>query len=213
MYVCKCARCLLVLHHVPQVELLGPDNAQLAAGAPLVPGTQYTAELLDPLPPPLHLRPPRHHAFVVGNSHYRHMEELPQCTNDACGMHSLLTKGGYIVTLLLDATLDAYTRAFAAFVRTLAEGDTVVVFFSGHGMQVGYDGYLVPVDGQDSEAGMTCEHACVRVCVYANAGGIGGAKYSPAIHDRSSTSMFGHTYLPPSTWGRVVWELKGEGAR
>ncbi len=172
MYVRVRAACCCFI--VPQVELLGPDDAQLAAGAPLVPGTQYKAELLDPLPPPLHLRPPRHHAFVVGNSHYRHMDELPQCTNDACGMFGLLTKGGYIVTLLLDATLDAYTRAFAAFVRTLAEGDTVVVFFSGHGMQVGCDGYLVPVDGQDSEPGMACEHACVRVCVHAIVGGVGG---------------------------------------
>jgi hypothetical protein len=111
------------------------------------------------------LLPSRHHALVVGNNAYTHLEPLEQCVNDAHDMAHLLSRKGYGVTLLTNATKAQLRAGLARLVTALTPGAVVVVFFSGHGVERGGENYLVPVDGEPEAPG-TCGCACGCVCVW-----------------------------------------------
>lgn len=94
------------------------------------------------------LRETRKAALVIGNgSGYRHWSKLAKTEQDACSMAIALKALGYEVQLLLNATGEAMERAIRGFVARLkldrADG---LFYFSGHGLQRGDNGYLMPVD-------------------------------------------------------------------
>ncbi len=76
----------------------------------------------------------------------------------------LLTRKGYGVTLLTNATKAQLRAGLARLVTALTPGAVVVVFFSGHGVERGGENYLVPVGGEPEAPG-TCGCACGCVCV------------------------------------------------
>jgi formylglycine-generating enzyme required for sulfatase activity len=61
-------------------------------------------------------------------------------------MAGALRKAGYQVTLTRDRDLKTLKDELRAFRRQVAGGDEVVLFYSGHGVQLGGDNYLLPVD-------------------------------------------------------------------
>lgn len=94
------------------------------------------------------LRETRKAALVIGNgSGYRHWSKLAKTEQDACSMAIALKALGYEVQLLLNATGEAMERAIRGFVAWLkldkADG---LFYFTGHGLQRGDNGYLMPVD-------------------------------------------------------------------
>lgn len=113
-------------------------------------------------------RAARRVALVVGIDQYKSpdIRSLSCAVKDAVAMESALKKAGKFdaVTVLTDkdATHDAVRKAFARLVETTRPGDTVLVFWSGHGGRCenadgtesdGFDEFLVPHDGGlDSEA-------------------------------------------------------------
>jgi hypothetical protein len=100
----------------------------------------------------------RGRALLVGVASYTRAPPLPECVlNDALDLAALLqspARGGYVdtnVELLLDQ--DATAERFRIALRRLAAearpDDTVVVFFSGHGLRTEGDhpeAYLLPID-------------------------------------------------------------------
>lgn len=105
------------------------------------------------------------HALVVAVANYQHVNRLPpSVVNDGQAVYDLLTSReycGYLpgnVTLLLDeqATAGNIRDALQALARDTKPGDTVVVFFSGHGGRIGPKGaektFLLPVDFDLSRA-------------------------------------------------------------
>ena len=96
-------------------------------------------------------RPPHRlfHAFVVGNNAYP-TAPLTKCENDADDMSALLADKGFNVTALKNATHVEFDRKFKSFVRSLVEGSTVLVHFSGHGIERAGENYLLPVDADVS---------------------------------------------------------------
>ncbi len=72
-------------------------------------------------------------------------------------MSDLLNQKGYTVTLLLDASSAAFRTQFCSFADSLCPGDTVVVHFSGHGLQQHGGNRLVFVDESvERDDGETC---------------------------------------------------------
>jgi hypothetical protein len=70
---------------------------------------------------------------------------------------------GYAVTLLVDARLEDMQRGVRVLRGSLSPGDTVVVFYSGHGMQFEGKNFLIPVDvDMSSAAGMLVTLAHTR---------------------------------------------------
>ena len=85
-------------------------------------------------------------ALVIGNARYQHVEPLRNPLNDAELIAASLSKVGFKVTLLRDATLEQMVHATTEFGRGLKRGDIAFAYFAGHGVQYGGENYLIPVD-------------------------------------------------------------------
>ncbi|MGE0255675.1 MAG: caspase family protein [Alphaproteobacteria bacterium] len=86
-------------------------------------------------------------ALVIGNGAYK-AQRLVNPANDAADMAARLAALRFAVTTATDATRSQMVAAVLAFRRGLAAGDEVVVFYAGHGMQVGGQNWLIPVDAE-----------------------------------------------------------------
>ena len=92
-------------------------------------------------------------AFVVGNSSYASVPALPNPANDARDLAKRLEGLDYRVTLLVDATRSQFLQTFQAFSASLKPEDVSLLYYAGHGLQIGGENYLFPVDAVvDSEA-------------------------------------------------------------
>jgi len=85
-------------------------------------------------------------ALVVGNDKYRQIEPLQTARADASAMAKALADLGFAVTLRLDADDRALNAAVRLFKSQLSGGDEAVFFFAGHGVQLGAENFLIPVD-------------------------------------------------------------------
>jgi hypothetical protein len=61
-------------------------------------------------------------------------------------MAGALRDSGFEVDLVLDATLRDFDRAIDRFASRIHEGDVAMFYYSGHGIQLQNENYLVPVD-------------------------------------------------------------------
>jgi uncharacterized caspase-like protein len=87
-------------------------------------------------------------ALVIGNSAYRHAGELANPKNDATDIAAALKKLGFQVLEGFDldkANLDRKIRDFASALQGANVG---LFFYSGHGLQVAGQNYIVPVDAE-----------------------------------------------------------------
>jgi uncharacterized caspase-like protein len=87
-------------------------------------------------------------ALVIGNSAYTHAARLANPVNDATDIAAALKSVGIDVILGLDLDKRAFDAKVREFSRALAGGDAGVLFYAGHGLQVGLRNYLVPIDSQ-----------------------------------------------------------------
>jgi uncharacterized caspase-like protein len=86
-------------------------------------------------------------ALVFGNSAYKRVAILKNPANDATAMAAALRESGFEVTMRLDASQKEMREAFEAHARTLATKKCVgLVYFAGHGFQMAWRNYLVPVE-------------------------------------------------------------------
>jgi formylglycine-generating enzyme required for sulfatase activity len=91
-------------------------------------------------------------ALVIGNNHYAGLPESMQLTspvNDAKDVAAQLAAMGYTLITgkaVTDASRDAITTATEQFATAARNAEAAVFYFSGHGIQVGEDNYLLPTD-------------------------------------------------------------------
>lgn len=92
-------------------------------------------------------------ALVIGNDLYRNVTRLDNARADARAMSQSLQTLGFNVTLALDQTERGLKETLRNFKSSVEGGDEVVVFYAGHGVQIGTTNYLLPVDiaGQNEE--------------------------------------------------------------
>lgn len=91
-------------------------------------------------------------ALVIGNSSYRHVPPLKNPVNDAADLTAKLRELGFKVTHVVDADQAAMDRAVNAFVGKLHKDSAAFFHFSGHGLQVQQENFLVPVDFKLTDA-------------------------------------------------------------
>jgi uncharacterized caspase-like protein len=88
-------------------------------------------------------------ALVVGNSAYQHAGPLANPARDADAISRLLKEAGFdVVIAQTDLGNLEFKRAIRSFTETAAKADIAVVFYAGHGIEVGGVNYLVPVDAK-----------------------------------------------------------------
>ncbi len=84
-------------------------------------------------------------ALVIGNSQYE-VGSLKNPANDAQDMGDALLKLGFDVTLELNAGQKQMEQAISEFGRQLYQGGVGLFYYAGHGVQVGGENYLIPVN-------------------------------------------------------------------
>lgn len=84
-------------------------------------------------------------ALVIGNAAYANVRPLTNPVNDADDMATALRRMGYSVTLVKDGDLAAMNDGLRGFLQDAKQADSAIVYYSGHGMQVKGESYLLPV--------------------------------------------------------------------
>jgi formylglycine-generating enzyme required for sulfatase activity len=96
-------------------------------------------------------------ALVIGNDRY---EDAPlrNARNDAEDLAKALRELGFSVRTVVDADLKTMEKAMAEFVRRIPREGVALFHFSGHGIQVEGENYLVPV-GFEAENPVDAKYA------------------------------------------------------
>ena len=99
---------------------------------------------------------PRKVALIIGNGAYRNVAPLANPPRDAKLIASTFRELGFAtVTLAPDLTRDKFFATLHEFGQEAEKADWAVVYYAGHGMEIGGVNYLIPVDARlkaDSDA-------------------------------------------------------------
>ena len=88
-------------------------------------------------------------ALVIGNSVYRHADTLRNPVNDAKTIAAALTRLGFTGTKpRLNLDYDGLRKALQDFAHEADKSDMAVIYFAGHGIEVGGLNYLIPTDAE-----------------------------------------------------------------
>jgi uncharacterized caspase-like protein len=94
-------------------------------------------------------------ALVIGNGAYRSAPELGNSRNDADDISEQLKRVGFVVIDGRDLDRSAMHAALGRFAQRVKGAEAGLVYYSGHGLQVNGQNYLVPVDLKYDEGTFT----------------------------------------------------------
>ena len=102
-------------------------------------------------------------ALILGNGAYRNAPVLPNAPADARAIAEVLRRLGFEVLDGIDLDRAATDALIHQFARELDDAKVALFFYSGHGMQVSGENYLVPVDAKlEHEADLDFETVPLR---------------------------------------------------
>jgi tetratricopeptide (TPR) repeat protein len=88
-------------------------------------------------------------ALVIGNSAYANVPALENPKNDAQAIATSLRNIGFEnVTLVIDATREKLIDALRSFANEAETSGWAMVYYAGHGIEVGGINYLIPIDAK-----------------------------------------------------------------
>src|SRR5262245_44965687 len=87
-------------------------------------------------------------ALVIGNSTYRNVPALSNPTNDAADVAATFERLGFTVRRVNNGTYEDMRRGLLEFGRQVRGADIAVVFYAGHGIEVGGENWLIPIDAE-----------------------------------------------------------------
>ena len=101
-------------------------------------------------------------ALIIGNDAYP-ISPLKNAVNDARVMDKALRSAGFQTVTLENARKADMDRAIGEFLDKLGPDDTALFFFAGHGVQIGNENFLVPVDFPSVATISAAKFACMSV--------------------------------------------------
>jgi hypothetical protein len=111
-------------------------------------------------------------ALVVGNSAYLHTPELPNPRNDAEAIARLLGASKFDEVLLrTDLDHRGMYEAVRQFEPSARAADVALVYYAGHGLEVGGQNYLMPVDARLARDSDLDKEAVTLAALLSAAGG------------------------------------------
>jgi hypothetical protein len=88
-------------------------------------------------------------ALVIGNSQYRSVASLPNPARDAHAVGEMFKKAGFdVVRAHHDVGYLDFKRALRRFEDTATDADIAVIYYAGHGIEIGGTNYLIPVNAR-----------------------------------------------------------------
>ncbi|WP_176477011.1 caspase family protein [Mesorhizobium sp. WSM4313] len=91
-------------------------------------------------------------ALVVGNSQYREIPALKNPDKDAENVSRTFRLAGFEVFAAKDLTKLQFEERFRNYLAAADGADLAVVYYSGHGFQIGGENFLIPVDASLKDA-------------------------------------------------------------
>jgi tetratricopeptide (TPR) repeat protein len=85
-------------------------------------------------------------ALIIGNSNYQNAPPLLTTLNDAGDIAQSFERLGFAATKLFNASYDDFRRAIRNFNDLTQNAEVAVIYFGGHGLEVGGENWLLPVD-------------------------------------------------------------------
>jgi len=88
-------------------------------------------------------------ALVIGNSTYQSVARLANPINDAAAIAQMFKNAGFdSVTMRRDLGVLEFKRALREFLDAAQDAEIAVMYYAGHGIQVGDMNYMIPVDAR-----------------------------------------------------------------
>lgn len=87
-------------------------------------------------------------ALVIGNSDYKNASVLKNPVNDAADLGSALSRLGFTVTTLTNASAGDMQRALTDFAGKAKDSEMALIFFAGHAVEAEGVHWSIPVDGK-----------------------------------------------------------------
>lgn len=88
-------------------------------------------------------------ALIVGNSSYLTVPQLPNPSRDATSVAKMFRDAGFdSVDIQLNVGNLEFKRAIRKFETTADQADIAVVYYAGHGLEIGGTNYLIPTDAR-----------------------------------------------------------------
>lgn len=87
-------------------------------------------------------------ALLIGNAAYSNVGKLANPLNDVRLIEASLQSHGFAVTRIEDQTLTQMNRALRNFRAKADAADVAMVYYAGHGIEIGGVNYLIPTDAE-----------------------------------------------------------------
>lgn len=88
-------------------------------------------------------------ALVIGNSNYASVPKLPNPQRDAISIGQMLRDAKFdVVDVVVNVSNVELKRAIRKFEYEADQSDIAVIFYAGHGLEIGGNNYLIPIDAK-----------------------------------------------------------------
>jgi uncharacterized caspase-like protein len=87
-------------------------------------------------------------ALVIGNSDYRYSQPLANPVNDASDVADMLEGLGFNVIRLFNGDFGRIREAIRTFNAAVSDSEIGIVYYAGHGMELGGENWLIPIDAE-----------------------------------------------------------------
>src|SRR5262249_15971654 len=88
-------------------------------------------------------------ALVIGNSNYTNVPKLPNPQRDAISVGQMLRDAGFdTVDVIVNASNLEFKRGIHKVELEVKQADIAVVYYAGHGLEIGGRNYLIPIDAK-----------------------------------------------------------------
>jgi len=88
-------------------------------------------------------------ALAIGNSNYENVPKLPNPSRDAIAIGQMLRDAHFDnVDVIINASNQELKRALRKFESDADQADIAVIYYAGHGLEIGGINYLIPVDAR-----------------------------------------------------------------
>jgi uncharacterized caspase-like protein len=87
-------------------------------------------------------------ALVIGNGEYRYSKPLPNPVNDAQDIAAALEQLDFTVIRVLNGDFMKIREGIRTFNSEVEHADIGLIYYAGHGMELGGENWLIPVDAE-----------------------------------------------------------------
>ncbi|WP_288142388.1 caspase family protein [Mesorhizobium sp.] len=91
-------------------------------------------------------------AFVIGNSDYQEISALKNPAKDVVDVSNTFRAAGFDVFVASNLTKLQFEDQFRNYLAAVDGAEVAVVYYSGHGFQIGGENFLIPVDASLKDA-------------------------------------------------------------